>query len=40
VRVTDELRAANRAAIADERQFIDFSRSAMWLGKEHVLVGA
>ena len=40
VRVTDELRAANRAAIADERHFINFARSAMWLGKEHVLVGA
>ena len=38
-RVTDEARAANRAAIEDERHFIDFTRSAMWLGKEHVLIG-
>jgi len=38
-RVTDEARAANRAAIDDERHFIDFARSAMWLGKEHVLIG-
>lgn len=37
-RVTDEMRAANRAAIADEAHFIDFGRSAMWLGKEHVLI--
>jgi hypothetical protein len=29
---------ANRAAIADESTFIDFQRSAMWLGKEHVFV--
>jgi len=40
VRATDELRAAGRAAVEDERHFIDFARSAMWLGKEHVLVGA
>ena len=31
-------RAAGRAAIADERHFIDFTRSAMWVGKEHVLI--
>lgn len=25
-------------ALRDERQFIDFSRSSLWLGKEHVIV--
>ncbi len=30
--------AANEAAIADESTFIDFQRSAMWIGKEHVFV--
>jgi len=29
---------ANRVAIEDETNFIDFQRSAMWLGKEHVFV--
>lgn len=29
---------ANRAAIEDESGFIDFKRSAMWVGKEHVFV--
>ena len=32
---------ANRAmeiAIADERKFIDFRRSAMWIGKEHTFI--
>jgi uncharacterized protein (TIGR02118 family) len=33
-----ERREANRAAIEDEANFIDFKRSAMWLGKEHVFV--
>ncbi|MCC6438451.1 MAG: EthD domain-containing protein [Acidimicrobiales bacterium] len=35
---TPEARAANRAAIEDERRFIDFTRSTMWLSKEHVIV--
>ena len=30
--------AANEAAIADESTFIDFKRSTMWIGKEHVFV--
>jgi hypothetical protein len=29
---------AGRRAIEDERVFIDFARSAMWIGKEHVFV--
>jgi uncharacterized protein (TIGR02118 family) len=33
-----ERQAANRAAIEDEGNFIDFERSAMWIGKEHVFV--
>jgi uncharacterized protein (TIGR02118 family) len=33
-----EAAAAGRAAIEDERHFIDFGRSTMWIGKEHVLV--
>jgi hypothetical protein len=35
---TPERREANRRAIEDESRFIDFSRSAMWLAKEHVFV--
>ena len=37
-RRTPESRAANQAAIEDESRFIDFKRSAMWIGKEHVFV--
>jgi len=37
-RRSPERLAANEAAIADESTFIDFKRSAMWLGKEHVFV--
>jgi uncharacterized protein (TIGR02118 family) len=33
-----ERREANRIAIEDESNFIDFERSAMWFGKEHVFV--
>jgi uncharacterized protein (TIGR02118 family) len=33
-----EVRAAGRAAIEDERVFIDFARSAIWIGKEHVFI--
>jgi uncharacterized protein (TIGR02118 family) len=33
-----ERQEANRVAIEDEGNFIDFPRSAMWLGKEHVFV--
>jgi uncharacterized protein (TIGR02118 family) len=33
-----EVRAASAAAVADERNFIDFTRSTMWIGKEHVIV--
>lgn len=38
VRTSDEIRRAGRAAIDDEANFIDFGRSSMWLGKEHVLI--
>lgn len=38
VRNSPEAREANRIAIEDESGFIDFRRSAMWIGKEHVLV--
>lgn len=31
-------RQAGRTAIEDERRFIDFARSAMWVGKEHVVI--
>ena len=30
--------AAGRAAIEDEANFIDFARSAMWIGKEYVFI--
>ena len=35
---TPEGEAASARAIEDERKFIDFSRSSMWFGKEHVFV--
>ncbi len=35
---TPERRAAARRAYEDEARFIDFARSTMWLGKEHVFV--
>lgn len=35
---TPERQLANERAIADERRFIDFPRSAMWVAKEHVFV--
>ncbi|MFW6092810.1 MAG: EthD domain-containing protein [Pseudomonadota bacterium] len=35
---TPEREEAGRRAIEDESRFIDFRRSAMWLGKEHVFV--
>jgi uncharacterized protein (TIGR02118 family) len=34
----DEVRAAGRRAVEDERNFIDFTRSTIWFGKEHVIV--
>ncbi|MEM7407154.1 MAG: EthD domain-containing protein [Pseudomonadota bacterium] len=34
---TRESRAAGRLAIEDERTFIDFARSGLWLAEEHVL---
>jgi uncharacterized protein (TIGR02118 family) len=37
-RRSEESRAANRAAIEDEGNFIDFQRSAMWIGKENVVI--
>jgi uncharacterized protein (TIGR02118 family) len=37
-RASPEARAASRRAVDDERNFIDFSRSAIWIGKEHVVV--
>jgi hypothetical protein len=33
-----EAAEAGRRAIEDERAFIDFARSAIWIGKEHVFV--
>lgn len=33
-----EAEAAGRAAVEDERKFIDFSRSSIWLGKERVFI--
>lgn len=33
-----ERREAGRVAVEDESHFIDFKRSAMWIGKEHVFV--
>ena len=33
-----EAARAMELAIADERKFIDFPRSAMWIGKEHVFI--
>ncbi|MDA1074211.1 MAG: EthD domain-containing protein [Proteobacteria bacterium] len=35
---TPERKQAGRRAIEDERNFIDFSRSSMWIAKEHVFV--
>jgi len=35
---TPESRAAGRAAVEDEKRFIDFARSAIWIGKEHVII--
>jgi uncharacterized protein (TIGR02118 family) len=37
-RSSAETRAAGRAAVADERHFIDFGRSNLWVGKEHVII--
>jgi uncharacterized protein (TIGR02118 family) len=36
---TEEGRAAAVALLEDERKFIDHSRSSLWFGQEHVLVG-
>jgi uncharacterized protein (TIGR02118 family) len=33
-----EAAAANAAAVEDESKFIDFKRSCMWIGKEHVFI--
>jgi uncharacterized protein (TIGR02118 family) len=33
-----EVTAAGRAAVEDEAKFIDFRRSTMWIGKEHVFI--
>ena len=33
-----EAAAASRAAYEDETNFIDFARSAIWTGKEHVII--
>lgn len=37
-RAGPEAAEAGRRAIEDEARFVDFARSAMWLGKEHVFV--
>lgn len=36
--ISPERREAGRVAVEDESNFIDFKRSAMWIGKEHVFV--
>ena len=33
-----DVRAAGRTAVEDERHFIDFARSNIWVGKEHVII--
>lgn len=38
VRANPEARAASALFVDDERNFIDFTRSTMWLGKEHWIV--
>ncbi|MDH4144310.1 MAG: EthD domain-containing protein [Acidimicrobiia bacterium] len=38
VRTGPEVRASGRRAVEDERNFIDFARSSIWLGKERVIV--
>jgi len=35
----DERRASGRALAEDEVNFIDFSRSAIWRGEEHFMLG-
>ncbi len=35
---TPEAQRAGQAAAEDEAQFIDFSRSSFWIGKEHVFI--
>jgi hypothetical protein len=37
-RSSPEARVAAKAAIEDEAKFIDFTRSNIWTGKEHVIV--
>ncbi|HET9475998.1 MAG TPA: EthD domain-containing protein [Dehalococcoidia bacterium] len=36
--VTPEGREASRVLLEDERRFIDFTRSALWVGEEHPIV--
>jgi len=38
VRGGPEVEAAGKRAVEDEAKFIDFKRSCMWLGKEHVFI--
>jgi uncharacterized protein (TIGR02118 family) len=38
IATSPEARQAMEIAVADERKFIDFSRSAMWIGKERVFI--
>lgn len=37
-RASPEAAAGGQAAIEDEAKFIDFKRSTMWIGKEHVII--
>lgn len=37
-RAGTEVQAAGRRAVEDESKFIDFKRSTMWIGKEHVFI--
>ena len=38
IATSPEARQAMEIAVEDERKFIDFSRSAMWIGKERVFI--
>jgi len=36
---SEEAAEAGRALLEDEEKFIDFSRSPLWFGEEHVIIG-
>lgn len=35
-----EARAASRRLLEDERRFVDLARSPIWIGEEHLIIGA